>query len=121
MMDMDKILEPTQQEPSPKVSPMLRTQLEIITKLADSEGVEVMDVVRAARQCGRRSLPWHQTPAARVLRRLTRHQRLAVNAVAGTRPMSKDKYGFMSPVYPLRGGDLEAGKYAAPLKKRGSK
>lgn len=80
-----------------KISPSLRRRLQRVTRIAASFGVQAADIVNAARTLPRRTLPAQESQVAKVLRRLTRQDRIAVNAVAGTRAMTKDSHGIMSP------------------------
>lgn len=76
---------------------------------ARGHGVDLNELISAARSLGnsRRALPY-KTSARHSLvfaamRSLTRQERIAINALAGTRPSVKNSQGQLQPAMPLAG------------------
>lgn len=76
---------------------------------AKGHGVDLNELISAARSLGnsRRSLPYkthaRQGLVFAAMRSLTRQERIAINALAGTRPSVKNQQGQLQPAMPLAG------------------
>lgn len=89
-----------------KTSPGFRKLIMQVTLKAKSNGVTLSDLIGAAKGLGRRMMPYTTSGDAgrlfRAMVRLTRYERIALNAMAGTRPAAKNDFGQLAPIHPLQ-------------------
>lgn len=90
-----------------KMNPGFETSLNRVFAKAMKAKVQPQELLSAAVEAGngRRSAPeghkWLKASA--VLKRLTRWERIALNAIAGTRPTTRDRFSNLVPMHPLSG------------------
>lgn len=93
-----------------KMNPAFEASLTRVFAKGIKAKVQPQALLAAATEAGhsRRSAPeGHQwAKAARVLKRLTRWERISLNALAGTRPTTRDRFNNLVPMHPLSGAWL---------------
>lgn len=92
-----------------KTAPGFRKLVMQATIKAQRVGVDFHELVQCAASMGhgRRTLPFGLSKRGNLVRaamkRLTRYERIAVNALAGTRPSGKNEFEQLAPMHPLKG------------------